>query len=122
GLIVTRQFGASRSPPRRAGGGRNSGPHRAQESTLMAHFVPPVPPTPPRPVGFRDFLRATRTNAIGIFSELSYTEWSVTGRQASRTTVVLNAPDAIHHVLVANPENYRRTPTSVRILYPIVGD
>lgn len=88
----------------------------------MAHFVPPVPPTPPRPVGFRDFLRATRTNAIGIFSELSYTEWSVTGRQASRTTVVLNAPDAIHHVLVANPENYRRTPTSVRILYPIVGD
>jgi cytochrome P450 len=39
-----------------------------------------------------------------------------------RENVLLNAPDAIHHVLVDNHANYRRSPASIRILRPITGD
>ncbi|HEY1411996.1 MAG TPA: cytochrome P450, partial [Rhodopila sp.] len=46
-----------------------------------------------------------------------YTSRSFLGR----TNLLLNAPDAIHHVLVDNPGNYRRSPASVRILRPITG-
>ncbi len=38
-----------------------------------------------------------------------------------RKTILLNAPEAIHHVLVGNPGNYRRTPATIRILRPITG-
>ena len=36
--------------------------------------------------------------------------------------MLLNAPDAIHHVLVENHANYRRSPASIRILRPITGN
>ena len=36
--------------------------------------------------------------------------------------MLLNAPDAIHRVLVDNPGNYRRSPASIRILRPITGN
>src|ERR1700730_16033525 len=39
-----------------------------------------------------------------------------------RTHMLLNAPDAIHHVLVENHANYRRSPASIRILRPITGN
>ncbi len=35
--------------------------------------------------------------------------------------MLLNAPEAIHHVLVENAANYRRSPASIRILRPLVG-
>src|SRR5258706_10203155 len=38
-----------------------------------------------------------------------------------RQRMLLNAPDAIHHVLVQNAANYRRSPATVRILRPLVG-
>ena len=43
-------------------------------------------------------------------------------RFLGRTRVLVNAPDAIHRVLVDNPGNYRRTPASLRVLRPIAGD
>ena len=36
-----------------------------------------------------------------------------------RKNYLLNAPEAIHHVLVDNHANYRRSPASIRILRPI---
>ncbi len=38
-----------------------------------------------------------------------------------RTRLLLNAPEAIHHVLVENTANYRRTNATIRILRPLVG-
>ena len=43
-------------------------------------------------------------------------------RFLGRTNVLVNAPDAIHRVLVDNPGNYRRSPASIRILRPITGN
>ncbi len=82
---------------------------------------PAVPPPPEAPLPLRAFLRAVRTNALTIWPAFAYRQ-DVTVRQfLGRTNVLLNAPDAIHHVLVANPANYRRSPASIRILRPIVG-
>src|SRR6202030_754633 len=39
-----------------------------------------------------------------------------------RKRFLLNAPDAIHHVLIDNIANYRRTTATIRILRPIVGE
>jgi unspecific monooxygenase len=90
----------------------------------IAHglFVPPVPTPPPAPLPLRDFLRAIRQNALTIWPEAAYHD-AITVRQfLGRKNVLLNAPDAIHHVLVDNHANYRRSPASIRILRPITGN
>jgi len=90
----------------------------------VAHrrFVPPVPTPPPAPLPLREFLRAIRDNALTVWPERAYHD-EVTVRQfLGRKNVLLNAPDAIHHVLVDNHANYRRSATSIRILRPITGN
>jgi cytochrome P450 len=86
------------------------------------HLVPPVPPVPQRPLPLRAFLRAIRTNALTIWPEAAYTQDFTMRRFLGRMNVLVNAPDAIHHVLVDNAENYRRSPASIRILRPITGN
>src|SRR3954447_21181186 len=83
---------------------------------------PPVPPAPAAPLSMRGFLRAVRTNALLMFPQAAYRQDSITRRFVGRTTILLNAPDAIHHVLVGNPRNFRRSPASIRILRPIMGE
>jgi unspecific monooxygenase len=39
----------------------------------------------------------------------------------SRSSFILNTPDAIRHVLVDNYENYTRTPAGIRVLRPMLG-
>ncbi len=90
----------------------------------MTHrrFVPPVPVPPPAPLPLRQFLRAIRENALTIWPEQAYHDDIVVRQFLGRKNVLLNAPDAIHHVLVDNHANYRRSPASIRILRPITGD
>ncbi|HTW70024.1 MAG TPA: cytochrome P450 [Acetobacteraceae bacterium] len=85
-------------------------------------LVPPVPPVPQHPLPLRAFLRAIRTNALTIWPEAAYTEDFSVRRFLGRVNVLVNAPDAIHRVLVDNAENYRRSPASIRILRPITGN
>jgi cytochrome P450 len=86
------------------------------------HFVPPVPSPPDRPLSLRAFLRAVRTNALIMWPEAAYHQDSSVRHFFGRVNVLLNTPDAIHHVLVDNHANYRRSPASIRILRPIMGD
>jgi cytochrome P450 len=90
----------------------------------IAHglFVPPVPPPPAAPLPLRAFLRAIQENALTIWPDSAYRDEVLVRRFLGRENVLLNAPDAIHHVLVENPSNYRRSPASIRILRPITGD
>ncbi|HEX3574205.1 MAG TPA: cytochrome P450 [Rhodopila sp.] len=84
-------------------------------------FRPPVPAAPEAPLSLRGFLRAVRTNALTIWPQAAYQQDSTSRSFLGRTNILLNAPDAIHHVLVGNPGNYRRSPASIRILRPITG-
>ncbi|HUN39791.1 MAG TPA: cytochrome P450 [Acetobacteraceae bacterium] len=85
-------------------------------------LVPPVPPVPQQPLSLRAFLRAIRINALTIWPESAYSQDFSIRRFLGRMNVLVNAPDAIHRVLVDNTENYRRSPASIRILRPITGN
>jgi cytochrome P450 len=82
---------------------------------------PPVPPVPEQALPLRGFLRAVRTNVLTIWPRAAYHQDSIRRTFLGRTNLLLNAPDAIHHVLVGNPANYRRSPASIRILRPVTG-
>ena len=77
---------------------------------------------PSRELSFPEFLRAIRSNALGMWTEAAYRDDVVVRRLIGRSTILINAPDAIHRVLVENPGNYRRSPASIRILRPITGN
>src|ERR1700733_973092 len=86
------------------------------------HFVPPRPDIPEKSVNWYGFLRALRTNALQIWPRDAYTKDVLEQSFFRRKRFLLNAPDAIHHVLVDNIENYRRPRVTIRILRPITGE
>jgi cytochrome P450 len=81
-----------------------------------------VPPVPDAPLSLRAFLRAVRTNTLTVWPRAAYQQRSTVRDFLGRRNVLLTMPDDIHHVLVDNPGNYRRSPASIRILRPITGD
>jgi cytochrome P450 len=86
------------------------------------HFVPPRPAVPERSLGWYRQLVALRTNALQIWPGEAYTRDVLEQSLLGRKRFLLNGPDAIHHVLVDNIANYRRTSAAIRILRPIVGE
>jgi cytochrome P450 len=83
---------------------------------------PPVPPVPEARLSARDFLRAIRNNTLTIWPQSAYHDPFTIRTLVGRTQVTLSNADAIHHVLVSNAANYRRSPASIRILRPITGN
>jgi unspecific monooxygenase len=83
----------------------------------------PARPTPPKTaLSFPRFLRAVRTNALSMWPEEAYELDVVRQGFLGRTRLLINQPEAIHHILVDNVANYRRTAASIRILRPITGN
>ena len=85
-------------------------------------FVPPRPAPPDQDLGLFRFLVEVRTNALRIWPKAAYEQDILIGSALGRTRLLINAPDAIHRVLVENTANYCRTAATIRILRPIVGD
>jgi cytochrome P450 len=96
--------------------------YRRSIVTVPRYFVPPRPTVPDHGPGLYGLIVALRTNALGIWPRDAYTKDVVVRSMLGRKRFLLNAPDAIHHVLVENIANYRRTPAVIRILWPITGD
>jgi unspecific monooxygenase len=97
----------------------------AEVHDLPVKRPPLVPPSPPRPaadLGAFGRIAAMRKNAIGTWSQRAYQEDIIKGRFFGHASFILNAPDAIRHVLVDNYENYTRTPAGFRVLRPVLGD
>ena len=84
-------------------------------------LVPPVPPRAPDDMTAFGRIRTMRVNPIETWGRRAYEEDVVQGRFVGRSSFILNAPDAIKHVLVDNYENYSRTPVGLRVLRPILG-
>ncbi len=57
-----------------------------------------------------------------MWPDSAYEEEILVLRALGRMQMVINKPEVIHHILVDNPDNYRRTPASYRILRPIAGE
>ena len=85
-------------------------------------FIPPLPPIPENELSWYGFLKAVRTNALEIWPARAYHEAVLVQSFLGRTRILLNTPAAIQRVLVENTANYRRTPASIRILRPVVGE
>jgi unspecific monooxygenase len=88
---------------------------------VAAPLIPPRPAPPAKDLGGLRFFAAMRTNILEIWPQAAYEQDFHRQRVFGRESLLLNAADAIQHVLVANAENYRRTAASTRILRPIVG-
>ena len=85
----------------------------------------PTPPRPPLPTRQRTQLESflvLRRNPLELWGKLAYEEDILPGKFLGRQQIMLNAPEAIRHVLVGNADNYRRNTTSKRVLQPVLGD
>src|SRR5260221_3158059 len=85
-------------------------------------LVPPSPPRAPDNMTACGRMMAIRESAIGSWGNRAYEEDIVRGRFFGHGSFILNSPDAIRHVLVDNYENYIRTPASIRVLRPVLGE
>jgi cytochrome P450 len=97
--------------------------HRfAMNLHLPQPFISARTPAPAGDLPWYRFLKAIRTNALETFPQAAYQDDVVVQSALGRKRFVLNSPDAIHHLLVDNIANYRRTSATIRILRPIIGD
>ena len=62
-----------------------------------------------------------RRNPLELWGERAYELDVIAGSFLGRRQVLLNDPEAIRHVLVANHENYGRNVGTRRVLQPVVG-
>ena len=101
-------------------------PMSIAEALDLPSALPPLrPPSPPRAPDSMTALgrmMAIRESVIGSWGQRAYEEDIVRGRFLGRSSFILNAPEAIRHVLVDNYENYTRTPAGLRVLRPILGE
>src|SRR6266566_2882419 len=64
---------------------------------------------------------ALRGNALAAFPTEAFLKDVVVQRLFGRDHLLLHRPDAIRHVLIDNPQNYRRSPPAIRVLRPMFG-
>lgn len=85
-------------------------------------LVPPFPSRAPETMTALGRIAAIRKSTIGSWGQRAYEDDIIRGRFLGRSSFILNAPEAIRHVLVENYENYTRTPAGIRVLQPMLGD
>lgn len=82
----------------------------------------PRPPLPTRERSQLESLLVLRRNPLELWGAPAYEQDILPGRFLGRRQILVNAPDAIRHVLVANHENYGRNIGTKRVLRPVLGD
>src|SRR6478609_3094747 len=92
--------------------------------TVMESSEVPVLAQPRRPegrMGFRQFLRAIRDNALATHKSENFSADIVTNRILWRRTFIINEPNSIRHVLLDNAANYTKSEVGRRLLDPGLG-
>jgi len=80
-----------------------------------------VPRRPEGRMGFRQFMRAIRENALATHTPENFSADIVVNRILWRRTFIINEPNAIRHVLLDNAANYTKSEVSRRLLEPGLG-
>ncbi len=62
-----------------------------------------------------------RRNPLELWGKAAYEKDILSGRFFGRRQLLLNAPEAIRHVLVTNSDNYGRNSGARRVLQPLLG-
>jgi unspecific monooxygenase len=101
-------------------------PSRSWTRLAAALAREPVVPPAPKPATevlplWRTILQLRR-NALTTWGEPAYEHDIFSRPFLGRQSFLISHPDAIRHVLVDNHANYGRTPATIRILRPILGD
>ena len=81
-------------------------------------------PRPPMPTRLRSQVESflvLRRNPLELWGAPAYEQDILGGRFLGREQLMLNSPEAIRHVLVANHENYGRNIGAKRVLQPLLG-
>jgi cytochrome P450 len=65
--------------------------------------------------------RSLGDDALAIFPPEAFAEEVVERRFFGRRQIILSRPEAIRHILIDNPGNYRRTAVTLRLLRPLLG-
>ncbi len=81
----------------------------------------PRPPVTTRQRSQLEAFLVLRRNTLELWGEAAYREEVLPGRFLGRDQLMVNDPEAIRHVLVENPDNYRRNDVTHRLLEPLLG-
>jgi len=81
-----------------------------------------TPRAPADPQSGRGIAKMLRENALLAFPPQAFEDDVVFRRFFGRQQIILNRPQGIHHILVENPQNYRRTRGTIRMLRPLLGN
>ncbi|MBB5763484.1 cytochrome P450 [Methylorubrum rhodesianum] len=95
---------------------------QAAPGFAVPRLVPPVPAPPERELPTLRFIAAMRVNGIGCWPASAYEAPLRRRRLFGRTRFTVSDPDLVRHVLVDNAANYARTPITIRMLRPMLGD
>ena len=87
----------------------------------LPRLMPPKPPVTTRQRSQLEAFLVLRRNPLELWGEAAYEKDILPGRFLGREQLMLNAPDAIRHVLVDNHENYGRNIGARRVLQPVLG-
>jgi unspecific monooxygenase len=81
----------------------------------------PIAPPASGRLSWRMVAGALRGDALAAFPPEAFEEEIVVQRFLGRQHILLQRPEAIHHILVDNPQNYSRLPAVYRVLRPMFG-
>lgn len=82
----------------------------------------PVPYAASERQSWRNIAAGLRNNALAGFPPRAFEELAVARSFVGRQQIILSDPAGIRHVLVENPDNYRRTVAMYRLLGPVIGN
>ena len=88
---------------------------------LAALATLPRPPVTARQRSQLEAFLVLRRNTLELWGDAAYEDEILGGRFLGREQLMLNQPDAIRHVLVANHANYGRNAATHRVLQPLLG-
>ena len=94
----------------------------APSAAEYERVVPPAPKRPTAPLPLWRLVLQLRRNALATWGDPAYELPYFSGKFLGRKSMLLNDPAGIRHVLVDNHANYGRSPATLRILHPMIGD
>jgi unspecific monooxygenase len=95
---------------------------RLAEALAREPVIPPVPKPATEALPLWRLMLQLRRNAISTWGAPAYELDIVSRPFLGNESFLLNHPDAVRRVLVDNHANYGRTPATIRILAPMLGE